>query len=73
MTARSQPTTETLVARLRKEAFRDDDVLIDTMSVICEAADRIEYLEARVAILDLCSQRIDCLVRGEAMKQKDGS
>lgn len=34
---------------------------------------KITELEARVAILDFCSSRIDCLVRGEAMKQKDGS
>lgn len=37
------------------------------------AADRIEYLEARVAILDRCNAKIDCISRREAMQQKDGS
>lgn len=41
-----------LVKRLRKEAFRDDEVLIDTMSVICEAADEIERLREIIAMTD---------------------
>lgn len=31
---------------------------------------RIEFLEARVAILDGCCDHVDCLVRGEAMQQQ---
>lgn len=38
-----------------------------------EVAEHIKYLEARDAILDRCSAKVDCICRGEAMKQKDGS
>lgn len=38
-----------------------------------EVAEHIKYLEARDALLDRCSAKVDCICRGEAMKQKDGS
>lgn len=73
---RSQPSTDSghpfrTLVEMARAAQHDDRQ--STGALYGKLADRIEYLEARVAILDFCCSRVDCLVRGEAMDQKEGS
>lgn len=68
--SRSQPTTDSghpfrTLVEMARAAQHDDR---QSSGVLYgKLADRIEYLEARVAILDRCSACVDCLSRGEAM------
>lgn len=72
----SQPSNAIDPAKLWEQYLAETD-FPSAQGAMAFAADiyasRIEHLEARVAILDFCCSRVDCLVRGEAMDQKEGS
>lgn len=73
--SRSQPTTETLVDRLRFPMWVHSNMPFhgpqldqeENLAAMVEAAARIAELEAELAITRRCNTRVDCLCRGEVM------